>query len=62
MNHTLVEMLMATLILACVFMSGVFIISQRQGKTFIASFDTAIVWGSSLFLVGGCLSTIAYVA
>jgi hypothetical protein len=62
MNHALIEMLMATLILACIFMGVVFIISQRQGLTFIASFDKAIVWGGSLFVIGGVLSTVAYVA
>ncbi len=61
MNHALVETLMDTLILACVFMGAVFIISQRQGQTFIASFDKAIVWGSGIFVIGGFLSTIAYV-
>jgi steroid 5-alpha reductase family enzyme len=60
MIHVLVEMLMITLILACVFTGVIFIISQRQGQTFIASFDKAIVWGSGLFVIGGLLSTIAY--
>jgi preprotein translocase subunit YajC len=57
----LVETLMTMLILACIFMGVVFIISQRQGKSFIASFDKAIVWGSGLFVIGGFLSTVAYV-
>jgi steroid 5-alpha reductase family enzyme len=61
MNPVSVETFMIVLILAYVFMSGIFIISQRQGQTFIASFDKAIVWGSGFFVIGSCLDTIAYV-
>ena len=56
-----VEASMAGLILASVFMGIVFIVSQRQGKNFIASFDKAIVWGSSFFVFECCLSTVGYV-
>lgn len=62
MNHALIETLMSILILTCIFMGMVFIIRQRQGQTFIASFDKAIVWGSGLFVIGGVLSTIVYAA
>ncbi len=62
MNPISVETFMIVLILACVCMGGVFIVSQRKGQTFIASFDKAILWGSALFVIGSCLDTVAYVA
>jgi hypothetical protein len=43
-------------------MGGVFVVSQRQGQTFIASFDKAIVWGGAFFVIGSCLDTVAHVA
>ena len=62
MHHTLIEMLMTLLIMACAFMSAVFIAHQKQGQTFIASFDKAIAYGSYLFVIGCCLSTATYFA
>lgn len=61
MNHTLVETLMTTLILACIFMGAAFIFFQKQGQSFIASFDKAIVWGLGLFVIGSSLSTVTFV-
>ena len=62
MNSISVETFMIVLILAYVFMSGVFIVSQKQGHTFVASFDKAIVWGGGFFVIGSCLNTVANVA
>jgi hypothetical protein len=53
---------MIVLILAYVLMCGIFIVSQRQGQNFIASFDKALVWGGGFFIIGSCLDTVAYVA
>lgn len=60
MNYSLIEILMTVLILACVFMGAVFIAHQKKGQTFIESFDKAVAWGSGLFVIGGCLGTVAY--
>jgi len=60
MNPILVETFMAVLVLAYVFMGGVFIVSQKQGKSFVASFDKAFAWGSCLFIFGYGLDTVAY--
>jgi uncharacterized membrane protein YphA (DoxX/SURF4 family) len=62
MNLNLVEMLMVALILATVLMSVIFIIHQTQGKSFITSFDKAIIWGSGFFALESCLSTVVYLA
>ena len=62
MNPILIQTFMAALILAYVFMGGVFVVSQKQGKTFVASFDKAIVWGGCLFVVFCGLNTVVYVA
>ena len=62
MNHSLIETVMAALIFGYVFMGAVFFTHQRQGQSFIASFDKAMVWGGGLFVVGCCLSTAAYFA
>jgi hypothetical protein len=61
MNPILAETFMAVLILAYVFMGGVFIVSQKQGKTFVESFDKAFIWGGCLFVAGYGLDTVAYV-
>jgi hypothetical protein len=62
MNPISVETFMFVLILAYVLMCGIFILRQRQGHTFIASFDKAIVWGGGFFIIGSCLNTVASVA
>ena len=62
MYHILLAPFMTVLILAYIIMGVVFIASQRQGKTFIASVDKAFVWGSCFFVIGCCLNTIAYMA
>lgn len=54
MNHTFIETLMVTLIVACMFMGGVFIVNQKRGQSFLASFDKAMVWGSGLFVSACC--------
>lgn len=60
MNPTLAETFMIMLILAYVFMGGVFIVSQKRGHTFIASFDKALVWGTCLFVISYGLDTAAF--
>ena len=62
MNPIAVETFMIVLILVYVFMSGIFIFSQKQGRSFIVSFDKAFVWGSCLFVAGYGVDTVAYVA
>lgn len=62
MSPISVETFMIILILAYVFMGGIFMVSQRQGQSFVASFDKAMVWGSGVFVIGSCLDTAAYVA
>ncbi len=62
MHLTIVEMLIAALILASVIMCCVFIISQKKGKTFIVSLDNSIVWGGVVFVVECCFEAVAYVA
>ncbi len=62
MNPVLVEIFMFAIIMAYVFMGGIFVFSQKQGKNFIASFDMAVVWGMGAFVTGCCLDTVAYVA
>jgi hypothetical protein len=61
MNPILVETFMTVLILAYVFMGGVFIFSQKQGHTFVESFDKAFIWGGCSFIAGYGLNTVAYV-
>ena len=62
MDHTIVEMILATLILASIVMGVAFIFFRKQGKTFVTAFDKAFMWGSGLFVTGSLLSTIVYVA
>jgi hypothetical protein len=61
MNPISVETILILLITAYVLSGGIFIFSQRQGQTYIASFDRAIAWGGSLFVIGNCLDAVAYV-
>lgn len=62
MNPLIVETFMILLILAYVFMGVVFITSHKQGKSFVASFDKAFLWGSCAFIIGYGLDSAAYVA
>ena len=62
MNSKLIESFMSLLILAYVFMGGVFIAHLKQGKSFVASFDHAFIWGVWLFAIGNSLNAAAYVA
>jgi len=54
------EAILLELIMAYALMSGIFIISQGRGQTFMASFDTAVKWGSGLFIIGYCLNIVVY--
>ena len=62
MNHLLATLFIIVLILSYAFMAVVVIVSQKQGHTFVASFDKAIVWGGGFFVIGSCLNTVANVA
>jgi hypothetical protein len=62
MNPKWVESFMALLILAYVFMGLVFIAHQKQGKSFVASFDKAFIWGVWLFAIGNGINAVTYVA
>jgi hypothetical protein len=62
MNSTLIETVMVLIVLAYIFMAGIFFVNQQQGQSFIASFDKALAWGSMVFLIGCGLDTAAYVA
>lgn len=60
MNNLLVHTLLVVFILAYAFSGGIFIILQRQGLSFITSFDKALARGSILLVCGSCLDVIAY--
>jgi hypothetical protein len=62
MNPKYVETFMALLILAYVFMGVAFIAHQKQGKSFLDSFDKAFIWGGCLFVIGYGIDIVAYVA
>ena len=62
MNHSMTEIIMFALIASYIFTSVVFIAYQLKGKNFIASFDKAVVWGSSLFVAGTSLGTVVHLA
>ncbi len=62
MNPMSIEASLCALILTYAFMSCIFMIAQRQGLNFVASFDKAFVWGSCLFVAGYSLDTVVYVA
>ena len=51
MNPLSIHTFMSTFIIACSFMGGAFVFNQKQGNTFINSFDKSIAWGSGLFVV-----------
>lgn len=53
------KMLLALSVLAYVFMGIVFIVYQKRGQSFIASFDKAVVWAIGFFVVGSTLTAIA---
>ena len=61
MNPLSIHTFMSTFIIACSFMGGAFIFNQKQGNTFINSFDKSIAWGSGLFVVSYCLNLVIYV-
>jgi hypothetical protein len=60
MHFTLSEAFLAALIVAYIFSGGVFIVSQKQGHTFIASFDKSVGLGCLLFFFGCCLDTVVF--
>ena len=62
MNPLLATLFMIALILSYAFMAVVVIVSQKQGKTYIASVDKAFAWASCLLVIEACLSTFVYMA
>ena len=48
------------LILAYVLMCTIFLLCQKQGKSFVDSFDKAFLWGSSLFAIIYSVDTISF--
>ena len=61
MNPKYVETFMALLILAYIFMGVIFIAHQKQGKSFLESFDKAFIWGGILFVIGYGIDAVAYI-
>jgi len=62
MNPISIETFGLMFILAYVLMCLVFITHQKQGKSFVDSFDKAFIYGSGLFVIGYSLDAAAYVA
>jgi hypothetical protein len=56
METSLVNAILIMFILAYVFSALIFMAKQKQGASFIASFDKAIVRGGCFFLLGSGLS------
>ncbi len=61
MSPISIETFGLVLILAYVLMCAVFILSQKEGKNFVDSFDKAFLWGCCLFIIGYGLDTVTYV-
>jgi hypothetical protein len=62
METLFIQTFMVVLVMVYTFMGGIFCISQKQGKSFVASFDRAFALGSGLFLYGSSLNVIIYMA
>lgn len=62
MNTSLVSAILTVFILAYVFSAWIFMLKQKQGASFIASFDKAIQRGAVFFILGSGLSFIALVS
>lgn len=56
METSLVNAILIMFILSYVFSASIFMAKQKQGASFIASFDKAIVRGGCFFLLGSGLS------
>ncbi len=61
MNPIAIETFGLILILSYVVMCMIFLLSQKQGKNFVDSFDKAFLWGSWLFIFGYGLDTVTYI-
>ena len=62
MNPFSVDTFLTLLILANAFMGLMFIIHQRQGKSFVASFNKSTIWEAYLFTIGYFVDSIIFVA
>jgi high-affinity Fe2+/Pb2+ permease len=62
MNPLMIETFLSLLVVVYVFMGGVFMFSQAKGKSFLASFDKAFVWGTGFFVISYGLNAAAYAA
>ena len=56
MNASLVNAILTGFILAYVFTAVIFMVKQKQGASFVESFDKAILRGGWFFAFVSCLS------
>ena len=61
MNPISIETFGLVLILTYAVLCAIFILSQNQGRNIVDFFDKVFLWGSSLFVIGYSMDTIAYV-
>ena len=61
MKAPFIDVILTTFVLAYVFSAWIFMMRQKQGDTFITSFDKAVVRGGCFFILGSGLSFVLMV-